>query len=85
MEKGEGRRANRYQRTARRTRPEPSYWGIEPSLARETDQAPVWQTVLLVIAMIAAILVAGLLEGPDLEDHARWMAEVKEQGAMVLW
>lgn len=85
MERGEGRRANRHQRTARRTHPEPSYWGNDHSLARETDQPATWQTVLLMIVIVAGILVVGLMEGPDLEEHARWMAEVKEQGAVVLW
>lgn len=55
------------------------------SLARREGQTPVWQTVLLVVALILAILVAGLLEGPDLEEHARWMADVRDQGAAVLW
>lgn len=36
-------------------------------------------------AIALAILVCGLMEGTDLEGHARWEAEVKESGTWVMW
>ena len=31
------------------------------------------------------LLVLSSIESRDLEDHARWMAEVREEGVWVMW
>ena len=40
---------------------------------------------MVVIIFVLTMLVVGLIEGPDIEEHARWMRDVKESGAAVLW
>lgn len=43
---------------------------------------PAWMVAILFVLLM---LLVGLMEGPDIEEHARWMQEVKESGAAVLW
>ena len=80
-----GGRAHRYQRTARHAHRAPNNGRRTNSLARREAETTTWETVLLVVAIVVAILVCGLIEGPDLEEHAAWEAQVKEQGAWVMW
>lgn len=42
-------------------------------------------TVAVAILLALAILACGLMEGPDLENHARWEADMREHGAWVMW
>lgn len=42
--------------------------------------------LLAVLAVLAlALFVAMGGDGPDLEDHAAWMASAKERGTLVMW
>ena len=85
MEGKEARRADRHQRDARHAHRAPVCGRRTNSLARREAETTTWETVLLVVAIVVAILVCGLIEGPDLEEHAAWEAQVKERGAWVMW
>lgn len=80
-----GGRAYRYQRNARHAYRAPSYGHRSNSLTRREAEATTLETVAVVLLLILAILACGLMEGPDLEEHARWEADLKEQGAWVMW
>ena len=80
-----GGRANRYQRNARHAHRAPGYGHHNNSLTRREAEAATLETVFVVVLLILAILACGLMEGTDLEEHARWEADLREQGAWVMW
>ena len=85
MEGKEGGRADRHQRNARHAHGAPSYGHRGNSLARRDAEEITLETVVVAILLALAILACGLMEGPDLENHARWEADLRERGAWVMW
>lgn len=86
----EGGRAYRYQRNARRAaRRAPTKRHCGNSLTRRDAEAATLATVFLVVLLVLAILLCGLIGGPDdeadLVEHAQWMQQLKEEGAWVMW
>ena len=59
------------------------------SLTRQEANAITAETVVLIVLLLLAVLLCGLVGGcddeADLVAHAEWMAELKEQGAWVMW
>ena len=78
-------RATRYQRSARSTRRS----SRSNSVAHDRAHRETVATVLLVIALIFAVLIAGscglLDESEYLEQHAQAQQEMKESGWPVMW
>lgn len=56
--------------------------------ARDDGERDRWRrlaTALLIVALLAAIGMLGHMEAEDLDAHDRWMAEVRDRGAWVMW
>lgn len=83
MEVKEARRAGRYQRNARHARRAPNVGRRDNSLAREGD-SPVTLALLFALFVVLA-LICGLGDRADVEAHDKWMADLKEHGAWVMW
>ena len=41
--------------------------------------------VVAAIGLLIALMVLGRVESTDMEEHARWMAQLREEGAWVMW
>lgn len=84
-----GGRANRCQRDARHARRAPTKRGDGISLARREAREGALGTVLLAALLALAVLMCGLMGGPDdeadLMAHDRWMRQLEEEGAWVMW
>ena len=85
----EGGRAYRYQRTARHARKVPTKRHYSNSLTRREAKAATLETVIIVALLVFAILILGLIGGPDSEadliEHDQWMQQLEEEGAWVMW
>lgn len=78
-----GGRAHRYQRNARHADRTPSYGRRGNSLARE-GESPLLLVLLFALLILFACLF-GLDDEADLRAHDKWAADMKEQGAWVMW
>ena len=83
MEGKEARRATRYQRNARHATKAPTVGHYGNSLAREGG-SPLLPVLLFALFIIFAC-VFGIDDEAGLRAHAQWEADLREQGAWVMW
>ena len=83
MEGKKGGRADRIQRNARHATKAPTTGHYGNSLARE-GESPLLLVFLFALLILFACLF-GLDDEADLRAHDKWAADMKEQGAWVMW
>lgn len=76
-------RAHRYQRNARHANRAPATGHYGNSLARE-GESPLLLVLLFALFVLFACLF-GLDDEAELKAHSQWEADLKEQGAWVMW